>query len=309
MYNRFMNKNNGKICNSLQSAYVRRYTLTDGAENGLKVIEVNNGVLRLLLNESKALDIMQLWHKGDNISFVSKNGFTARELPFTRRFEGGMLYTCGADSVGGREGYELHGTLHGTPARVTRCECNAGAITVCAEIRDSELFGKNLVLRRTVTTKAGSSSVELSDTLINESCRDEQYCLLYHVNAGYPMLDDGCEIVADILSAEPRSPYARKKQGELLKITPPLSGQEETCYFLELKEPHVALVNRKLGKTFSLSWSGDTLPHFVEWKSMASGDYALGLEPCTTLLDGKFAYKTLAGNDEVNFRLCFGVTC
>ena len=65
----------GRISNLAQIAYVRRYTIDGGREDGLKVIEINNGVLRLTLNESKALDVMQLWHKGDNISFISKNGF------------------------------------------------------------------------------------------------------------------------------------------------------------------------------------------------------------------------------------------
>ncbi|MDE6274152.1 MAG: hypothetical protein K2L87_03785, partial [Clostridiales bacterium] len=83
----------GKISNFMQIAAVKRYTLTDGAMSGLKVIEADNGVLRVLLNESKALDLMQLFDHGENISFLSKNAFTARETAFEKRFEGGMLYT------------------------------------------------------------------------------------------------------------------------------------------------------------------------------------------------------------------------
>jgi hypothetical protein len=137
---------NGKISNLSQVAYIRRYTVTEGKETGLKVCEVCNGTLRFTLNESKALDIMQLWHKGDNIGFVSKNGFSAREIPFLKRFEGGMLYTCGLDSVGGREGFELHGTLHNNPARIISCICNEDEIEIATEIEDTELFGKNLLL-------------------------------------------------------------------------------------------------------------------------------------------------------------------
>ncbi|MDE6397849.1 MAG: aldose 1-epimerase family protein, partial [Clostridiales bacterium] len=287
---------NEKVSNLSQIAYVRRYIFTDGNEAGVKIAEVNNGKLRFLLNESKALDVSQLWHEGTNISFVSKNGLTARELPFVRRFEGGMLYACGLDSVGGRDGYELHGSLHNTPATVTRCECNEEKIVVQAEIRDSALFGKNLVLRRTVTTAIQSDTVEIADELCNEGYRDEQYCLLYHVNLGYPMLDENCTIEANIASATPRTPYAEKKQREMLNITAPLPHQEETCYYLTLKEPRISLRNSRLGKTFSLSYSGDTLPHFVEWKSMASGDYALGLEPATTLLDDAFKYSHIASH-------------
>ena len=113
----------GRISNFMQAASIRRCEMTEGKERGLKVLDCDNGKLRFLLNESKALDVMQLYCEGKNVSFISKNGFTARELPFAERFEGGMLYTCGLDSVGGREGYDLHGTHHNYPAKVTRAEC------------------------------------------------------------------------------------------------------------------------------------------------------------------------------------------
>ncbi|MBO4989417.1 MAG: hypothetical protein J6D37_03690 [Clostridia bacterium] len=73
---------NGKINNLIQIAGIRRYTLTEGKEKGLDVLDCDNGKLRFLLNVGKSLDMMQLYHEGQNVSFVSKNGFTARELPF-----------------------------------------------------------------------------------------------------------------------------------------------------------------------------------------------------------------------------------
>ena len=73
---------------------LRRYTLTEGREKGLEVIDCDNGRLRFLINVTKACDIMQMYHEGSNVSFVSKNGFSSRETDFIRRFEGGMLYTA-----------------------------------------------------------------------------------------------------------------------------------------------------------------------------------------------------------------------
>lgn len=102
---------------------VRCSTHVGGKEDGLKVVEVNNGNVRFLLNESKALDIMQLWHQGDNVSFISKNGFNAENKEFIKRFEGGMLYTCGLDSVGAREGYPIHGSIHTLPAEIISTKC------------------------------------------------------------------------------------------------------------------------------------------------------------------------------------------
>ena len=289
----------GRISNFQQVASIRRYTLTEGREKGLDVLDCDNGKIRFLLNVSKACDIMQLYHEGQNISFISKNGFTKRETPFLRRFEGGMLYTCGLDSVGGRDGFELHGTLHNIPAEIIRAECNENGITVEAIIRDTALFGKNLVLKRKIFTAIGGDSVTLEDTLVNEGYKTEEYCLLYHINVGYPMLDDGVKVIADVESYTPRTAWAKQNVATMYEMSASIPNQEETCYFLKLKKPEITLVNEKIGKRFTVSYSGDTLPHFVEWKSMASGDYALGLEPCTTELDNRFAYKTIEVGEEI----------
>lgn len=294
---------NGKISNFQQLAYVRRYTLTDATEAGLRVTEVNNGVLRFLLNESKALDMMQLWHRGVNLSFVSRNGFTSRELPFARRFEGGMLYTCGLDSVGARDGFELHGTLHSAPARVLSTVCKEEEISVTAEIESTELFGRDLLLRRTVSTGVNSGSVTVRDVLLNRGAREENYCLLYHVNLGYPMLDAGVTVESDAEEVVPRTAWAGERLADRTRFSEAVAGEEERCYFIRNRTPLVKAVNPKLGRTFTLSYSGETLPCFVQWNSAASGDYALGLEPSTTFLDENFAYRSLAPGGEVEFTL------
>ena len=291
----------GRISNFQQVASIRRYTLTEGRGKGLDVLDCDNGKIRFLLNVSKACDIMQLYHEGQNMSFVSKNGFTKREISFLKRFEGGMLYTCGLDSVGGRDGYELHGTLHNIPAEIIRAECNESGIVVEAIIRDTALFGQNLVLKRRVFTEIASDSVSVEDTLFNEGYKAEEYCLLYHINVGYPMLDNGAKVVADVESYTPRTAWAKQNEATMYAMNDAVPNQEETCYFLKLSKPEISLINEKIGKKFTVSYSGDTLTHFVEWKSMASGDYALGLEPCTTELDDRFAYKTIEVGEEIKF--------
>ena len=293
---------NGKISNFQQIGSLRRYTLEGGKEKGIDVIDCDNGKLRFLLNVSKACDVMQLYHEGQNTSFISKNGFTLREPPFGNRFEGGMLYTCGLDNVGGmRDGNPVHGSLHNIPAEIVRAECNDEGIVVEAIIRDTALFGKNLVLRRRIYSAIGSESLRLEDTLVNEGYRTENYCVLYHVNFGYPLLDEGARIVADVAKCDPRTDWARENVATVCEITEPLPEQKETCYFLTFNQPRISLVNDKLGKSVTLSYSGDTLPHFVEWKSMACGTYALGFEPTTTELDDRFAYKTLDAGESVRF--------
>ena len=291
----------GRISNWKQVASLRRYTVTEGREKGLDILDCDTGKIRFLLNVNKACDIMQLFHKGQNMSFLSKNAFTSRELPFLSRFEGGMLYTCGLDSIGGRAGYELHGSVHNIPAEIVCAACDENGIFVEALIRDTALFGKNLVLRRCIRADVGGETVMLTDTLKNESFREEEYCLLYHINVGYPMLDEGACLVADVEACHARTAWSAQHAASIREMTLPVPNQEEMCYFLRLKTPKASLVNEAIGKTLTVSYSKDTLPYVVEWKSMTSGDYALGLEPSTTELDDRFTYNTLKPDETVEF--------
>ena len=292
----------GRISNLSEICYIKRYTLAGGKEEGLKVVEINNGVLRFIVNESKAFDIMQLWHKGENVSFVSKNGFTKdTTVAYNRRFEGGMLYTVGLDSVGERVGFDTHGSFHNIPAKVLSAICTEEKIEVVAEVEDTALFGKNLVMIRKISTALNSDTLTVEDSLVNRGSKDEEYCLLYHINLGYPMLDDGVKVLYDGKIILPRTNLAAERINEAHTFLPPVDNEEERCYFIENEEPRVTVVNEKLNKTFILEYSEKTLPKMVLWQSNASGDYALGLEPTTTFLDDKFKYCVIkTGETKVN---------
>ena len=288
-----------RISNLQQIASIRKYVFTDGKEKDLEVIDCDNGKIRFLINVSKACDIMQLYHEGTNVSFISKNGFTKREVPFINRFEGGMMYTCGLESIGAREGCDLHGSFHNIPAQIARSECNEQGIIVEGKIAYTALFGQNLVIYRKIYSALGSNSVSIEDTLVNEGFKDEQYCALYHVNVGYPMLDDGAKIEADVVSCVPRTAWAKEIQSSLLDVIMPENDMEEVCYFLKMKKPEISVSNAKLGKKLTVKYSDDTLTNFIMWKSMASGDYALGLEPATADLDDGFCYKIIKPQQKI----------
>ena len=70
-----------------------------------------------------------------------------------------------------------------------------------------------------------------------------------------------------------------------------------------MKEGKIAIVNENLGKKFTLSYSKETLPEFVQWKNLHSGCYVIGLEPATTVLDDGFKYKKIKAGEEISFRL------
>lgn len=290
-----------------QVGYVRRYSLLDGKEEGLKICEIYNGKLRLLFNESRGFDLSQLFVDGINVSFLSKNGINNSKGDFLERFEGGMIYTCGYENIGGREGFELHGTYHLHPAKVILVERNDQEIVVKAEVVQSALFGKNLKTVREITTKIGSDTFTLKDTLVNEGTKEEDYVLLYHVNLGYPFLDEGVKIYSDAKSVTPRTPYAKECVNTRTEFLAPIDNEEEKRYFIENQTPIVKVTNERLKKEFVMTYSKETLPEFIEWYSVASKDYALGLEPATCTLDDDFKYSKIKPNEKKEFTLTISV--
>ena len=218
-----------------------------------------------------------------------------------------MIYTCGLDNVGRREGYELHGSLHNTPAEILRATCTEEGITVEAVIRETALFGQNLALYRKISVPIGAEHFVLEDTLVNEGYTDAEYSLLYHINVGYPLLDEGCEIVADIADIEALGAWAEENEAQLLQIRKPTPDEDETCYYLTLNRPEISLANRNVCKKLTVRYSEDTLPCFLLWKSMASGDYALGLEPCTSEVGERLRPVILHPEAHVSFRVTVGI--
>ena len=281
---------NAKIGNAEQLCLAQRVQVTDGRGNGARQIYVANGKLHFVLSESNALDILRLWHEGTNVGFVSKNGLYTAPADFLHAFPAGMLYTCGLDAIGGIEGHPIHGRFHSVPAEVKELVADEEGVRIVAEIRDTALFGENLAVTRTIETKAGSDELKLTDRIENRAFVDGKYCLLYHINAGYPLVDVGAKVSGKFVKSLPRNDWAKHEMKTMLEVEPPKPGFEENCFFHETKDGVMALTNRKLGKRFTVKSS---LKKFVQWKSRASGDFVMAFEPCTCWLDGYVKYSVL----------------
>ena len=279
-----------KIGNNEQLCTAQRVQVLDGRGSGARQIYVANGKLNFVLSESNAMDILRLWHEGANVGFVSKNGLYTASADFLGSFPAGMLYTCGFDAIGGVEGHAIHGRVHSIPAEIRELAADENGVKIVAEIRDTALFGQNLSMTRTICTAAGSGELKIEDRLVNRAFRDEKYCMLYHVNVGYPIVDDGAKILGDFTESRPRTPWAKHEMAKMLDVEPPLDNAEETCYFHMTSDGKMAIENARLGKRFTVESS---LRRFVQGKSRASGDFVVGLEPCTCWLDDELKYSVL----------------
>ena len=291
----------GYIGNPTQLVTLRRMTVSEGKAKGTEIIEVKTaGGLELDILPDAGLDIGQCRYRGINMSWMSKNGYDSPahispyETEFVNTFPGGLLYTCGLRSAGPAnrdkgEWHPLHGRYHSLAAEQISTELTDDEIVVKGTIRETALFGHCLEVKRTIRIPAFGTSVTVQDTVTNQTPRDEEIMQIYHCNFGYPLLSEKARL---ILPQEretiPRTDFAKTGLGRECAFDKPIPGEEERVFFQKMKEDFSArLENPELGVSMTISWSGDTLPILSQWRSMASGDYVLGLEPTNCYIMGR----------------------
>ena len=291
----------GYIGNPAQLVTLRRVTVNEGRAKGTEIIEVRTaGGLELDILPDAGLDIGQARFKGANMSWMSKNGYDSPAsispygTEFLNTFPGGLLYTCGLRSAGPAnrdqgEWHPLHGRYHSLQAEQISTEIVDDEILIKGTIRETALFGHCLELKRTIRIPAFGASVTVTDTVTNQTPKDEEYMQIYHCNFGYPLLSEKAKLVLpEARKTTPRTPFAETGLGRECEFDAPIPGEEERVFFQEMQEEFWArLENPELGTHMTISWSGDTMPILSQWRSMASGDYVLGLEPTNCYIMGR----------------------
>ena len=292
---------NGYIGNPAQMVTLRRVTVSEGRSRGTEIIEVRTaGGLDLDLLPDAGLDIGQCRYKGVNMSWMSKNGYDSPavispyENEFVNTFSGGLLYTCGLRSAGPAnrdqgEWHPLHGRYHSLQALQVSAEIVDDEVVVRGTVRETALFGHCLELKRTIRIPVFGASVAVEDTIMNQTPRDEEIMLIYHCNFGYPLLSERAKLVfPEDRETVPRTEFARTGLGRECEFDLPIDSEEERVFFQKMQSEFWAkLTNPDLDVSMTISWSGETLPILSQWRSMASGDYVLGLEPTNCYISGR----------------------
>ena len=297
-----------RVGNMSQIASIKHCEMEDGKTHGFKTYEVTNGGgLAFTVLESKCLDISNFSFKGINFNFISKNGLVAPEhfsphgQEFPRHFQGGMVYTCGMLNVGppcNDNGTELsqHGRIGQTAAENVSAVCawegDEYIMKISGEMREGKVFLENMVLKREITTKLGSKSIFIHDIVENQGFEEQPLMMLYHINLGYPLLDGGSRLVFPGVTVLPREEGSRKGLENLRNFTSPIDQFLEQVFYHTLacdkdENTMAGLINDKLGLGVAIKFNKKNLPKLLEWKSMMSGDYTLGIEPANCVVDSR----------------------
>ena len=286
-------------------------TLRGGRKEGVDVINVKTGSgLAFTIVPSRCLDISNMSYKGIPISFISKTGMSAPEYyetdydGFHRSFFAGMLTTCGLRNTGAGnmdngEYFGLHGRISNTPAENVCVNQewlgNEFRIKIRGSMRESKLYGENLLLERTIETKLGANTVSITDTLTNEGFRSEGVMILYHCNFGFPFLDRSTRIWFSEGTVIPRDSTAAEALSGCAEAEDPQTDFPETVFFHDIKPDRdgyasAVIFNTELpegGFGVKIRYKKDTLPYLIQWKNMMKGDYVMALEPSNSYPIGR----------------------
>ncbi len=308
---------NGRAIHALRQRYgalsayadARLVTLGDGAERGVRVLELRNGGgLEAEIVVDRTFDIGRLALNGTTLSFHTPAGFrsSAHIDPYREGGQGwltgmnGFLGTCGFDHIRQPESepaqhaplhpttdiaYPLHGAGAHAPAKLVGYGIDEDADTPLiwceGDVTQSMMFRGALLLRRRIEMPLGGRSLAIRDTVTNIGATDMPSMMLYHCNLGYPLVDEQTTVSLDQSEDLWRScnhdPFAPMGP-------PPRDAVSELSVHRQSGRNRMAsarVTNPQTGLSMRISHATDTLPYLQILRLRAAGCTMIAIEPCS----------------------------
>ena len=247
----------------------------------------------------RGLDLGAAWYRGTPLSWTSPVGRgtpldTPRGGDWVDRFRGGLLTTCGTDNIGpptptaGMHGRHSH--LPATDVRTERVrDGDATVVRVSGTVEDVSMFGRRVVVHRTVETRTDSPVLVLRDVVENTGFDAVPVPLLYHVNLGAPLVVPGSRVRSGAAQVLPREAVDHVPDASTLPG--PGDGSAEAV-FEHLGLPvvdgtaSVVVTSPSWDVAAVVSWTSTTLPRLYQWVWPTRRGWALAVEPSTAALFG-----------------------
>lgn len=300
---------NDKISNPAQIGGIETAVIDNGVGRGSRIAWINTGTgLRYKIVIDRAMDIAEAFYNQHSLAWLSHLGISSPE-PLSNRgtdwlstFGGGLLTTCGLTHVGGPEADAygergLHGPISNSPAEIESIiqpDPIAGKMemSITGKIKQTRVFGPQLELKRTISGTIGQPSIRIHDEVINRGNTPVPHMMLYHFNFGWPLVDEGTDILWQGTWQTPDGNKENKifRQGNNFRKCPaPLEahsgGGEEVAFIDPTPDDSgkctCGLYNSKIGIAVTLRFRKEQLPYLVNWQHWAKGEYVTGLEPAT----------------------------
>ena len=183
--------------------------------------------------------------------------------------------------------------LSNRPARLVgygeRWEGDDCVLWAEGETLQASVFGEHLLLRRRVEARVGESRLTIHDEVENVGWDRTPHMLLYHVNVGFPVVDEGSEVLVPTRSVEARGDHPVEGYTTIDAPAPAFVEQvfEHDASRRTTAALPVGVVNRRLGVGAYEVYRPSQLPHHFVWRMLGEGTYVVGIEPCTNRTAGR----------------------
>ena len=292
---------------------VKSYTLRGGLQEGVQVVEVNNGKLCYAILPTRGMGIWKGQCGDISLGWDSPVKDPVNPAFINLQDRGGLgwlkgfnewFVRCGLNSMGApgmdtvldNSGNEfdvpltLHGNIANVPARAVSVEVTDQAIIVKGEVDETMMLGPALRLNTEIHTEFGSGKMTIIDTVTNLGNNPQEHEMLYHINYGAPLLEKGSRMVAPFKQVAPRDPRSVEGIDTFDEYGAPQIGFVEQAYKYELagkrgsRETMTMLRNATGDKASLLRFTLKDFPCFTLWKNTAgkADGYVTGLEPATS---------------------------
>lgn len=294
-----------------QLAGVRSATLNDGKGAGVRVLDFYTGSgLTFTVVPDRGMDIAAAAWQGVPLVWHSPTGITnplsyeAQDPGWLRGFYGGLMVTCGLMNVAvasedGGEYFGIHGRASYLPAQNVSYDAEWQGedyvLSARGKVRESRFYGENVQITRQISAKMGSSTIAIEDRIENLGFESTPMMILYHINAGFPVLDANSRLYIDS-EVQPRDDEAQKGVDVAKQGGPPMPGFKEQVHN-HIVTPDTdgwgsaALVNPDFddgaGIGLQVRYRAAELPYFWQWRMLGEGSYVMGLEPANCHVMGR----------------------
>ncbi len=293
---------------------VRKYVLRGGKQDGVEVVDVDNGKLRFRLVPTRGMSIQEVTMGSLRLGWDSPvKGLVhpkfvdlqaRRGLGWLEGFNEWMV-RCGLEFFGAPGTDEfidntgnpatmdltLHGKIGNIPASVVEVVIERSPpyrICVRGRVDETCVHGPKLELWTETSTEAGSDEFRVSDKITNCSAVEQEFGVLYHANFGPPLMEEGALFVGPVRRVTPINAHAASDVSAYDRYQGPTPGVAERVYCLWLwadtrDRTKVMLRNAAGDRGLAMAFSTKELPFFTLWKNPVAVEdgYVTGLEPGT----------------------------
>jgi hypothetical protein len=235
--------------------------------------------IELRIHPQRGLDLGAAWFRGVPLAWIGPAGEGGAESTDWRAaWGGGLVTTCGLDNVGApSEGIGLHGTYTFLSAEDVASERSRAQVVVRGTIDDT----RGLRVKRVVRSAVGEGRVEVADRTTNIFEHPLEAPLLYHVNLGWPLWDEGARVETDAAEVRPRDEDAAPHDWS---PAPPQPVALPERVWEHVGATRAVVVNERLGLRVAVE---SDLPRLWQWVDPAPNVYALGIEPANCSVLGR----------------------